>query len=138
MLQIFKCQISIFEVKISRKHTRFAVRDLKHLTSRAVGQLGDKFHQLDCRIDAYRHRQVSDRQAHDTVVRALDCRAIVTSQIPNVLEEWRNPSHEAFAPRNAWSLFNAFTEVAKGINPNTMVNRTQALHGLFDGLVGLN
>lgn len=26
----------------------------------------------------------------------------------------------------------------KGINPNTVVHRTQALHGLFDGLVGLS
>ncbi len=32
----------------------------------------------------------------------------------------------------------AATEVMKGINPNTIVHRTQALHGLFDGLVGLS
>lgn len=138
--KVFVCDNLAFtgEVKISRKHTRFAARDLRHLTSRAVGQLGDRFHALDRRIDAYRDKQVSDRLAHDTVVRALDCRAIVTSQIPDVLAEWRKPSHEEFATRDAWSLFNAFTEVSKGINPNTMVNRTQALHGLFDGLVGLN
>lgn len=43
-----------------------------------------------------------------------------------------------FQPRNAWSLFNAATEAMKGINPNTVVNRTQGLHGLFDSLVGLS
>ena len=51
--------------------------------------------------------------------------------------EWRTPPHEDFLPWNAWRLFNAATKMMKGINPNTVVNRTEALHGLFDGLVGL-
>jgi len=72
------------------------------------------------------------------VIRAVDCRAITTSQVPEVLNEWREPQHEVFQPRNAWSLFNAATEAMKGVNPNTVVRRTQALHGLFDGLVGLS
>ena len=36
------------------------------------------------------------------------------------------------------STFNAATECMKGTNPNVVMNRTQALHGLFDGLVGLS
>ncbi|MCB1087502.1 MAG: hypothetical protein KDM63_10690 [Verrucomicrobiae bacterium] len=55
-----------------------------------------------------------------------------------MLQEWRRPSHEDFGPRNAWSLFNAATEAMKSINPHTVVGRTQALHGLFDGLVGMS
>ena len=138
--KVFVCDNLAFcgDVRISRKHTKYALRDLRCLTARAVGQLGDRFHDLDCRIDAYREKRVSDRQAHDVAIRALDCRAIVCSQIPEVLHEWREPSHDDFQPRNAWSLFNAFTEASKGINPATLVNRTQALHGLFDGLVGLS
>jgi hypothetical protein len=39
---VFICENLSFcgEVEIGRKHTRFAVRDLNHLTARAVGQLG--------------------------------------------------------------------------------------------------
>ena len=138
--KVFVCDNLSFcgEVRISRKHTRFAARDLQHLTSRAVGQLGDRFHQIDERIAAYRSRRVTGQQAHDAIIKAVDCRAITPSQIPDVLQEWRKPSHVDFLPRNAWSLFNACTEAMKGINPNTMVNRSQALHGLFDGLVGLS
>lgn len=33
---------------------------------------------------------------------------------PKVLAAWRRPPHEEFTPRTAWSLVNAFTEVAKG------------------------
>jgi len=126
------------EVKISRKHTRFASRDLRHLTARAVGQLGDRFRGLDQRIAAYRDRSISNPKAHDLIVKAIDCRAVTPTQIPKVLGEWRTPSHEEFQARNAWSLFNAFTEAHKGLNPNAIVARSQALHGLFDGLVGLS
>lgn len=126
------------EVRISRKHTKFAVRDLRHLTSRAVGQLGDRFRKLDERILAYRERPLTNPKAHDLIIKAIDCRAITTTQVPQVLQEWRKPSHDEFRPRNAWSLFNAFTEAHKGINPQTIIARGQALHGLFDGLVGIN
>jgi len=138
--KVFVCDNLSFcgEVRISRKHTRFAARDLRHLTSRAVGQLGDRFNRIGERIAAYRSRRISDPQAHDLVIKAMDCRAITASQVPAVLHEWRDTVYDDFRPRNAWSLFNACTEVFKGISPHTMVERSQALHGLFDGLVGLN
>lgn len=126
------------EVSIARKHTRHAVRDLRHLTARAVGQLGGHFRRLDERIDAYRGKPVNDRAAHDLLVRALDCQALTCTQLPDVLREWRRPRHREFAPRTAWSLFNAATETMKGASPSTLLARTQALHGLFDGLVGLS
>lgn len=76
------------------------------------------------------------------MIRPVDCQVITPSQIPDVPREWRTPTHEDFQPSNAWSPFNAATEGMKGINPNTVAHRTQALHGLFDGLfdglVGLN
>lgn len=138
--KVFVCDNLCFsgEVRISRKHTRYAMRDLRHLASRAVGELGGKFQQLDQRIEGYKGKLLSDPKAHDLVVKALDCRAITPTQVPAVLQEWREPSHEAFRKRNAWSLFNAVTEVHKRLNPHTAVARGQALHGLFDGLGGLN
>ena len=125
------------EVKISRKHTRFAERDLRHLTARAVGQLGDRFRGLDQRVAAYKEERVSNARAHDIVIRAVDCAAITPAQIPDVLLEWRKPSHGEFAPRNAFSLWNAFTEVFKSVNPHTAMRRGEALHGLFDAETGV-
>jgi len=43
-----------------------------------------------------------------------------------------------FEPRNAWNLFNAFTEVHKAVHPHTALRRGEALYGLFDGLAGVN
>lgn len=40
------------------------------------------------------------------------------------------------APRNAWSLFNAFIKASKG-NPIELQRHTEALHYLLDTHVGL-
>ena len=120
------------EVQISRKQTRFAERDLSHLTARAVGQLGSRLQNLDERILSYNETRIDDKRAHDIVIRALDAGAITTTQVPEVLNEWREPSHAEFLPRTAWSLFNAVTEVHKRVNPHTACRRGEALYGLFD------
>lgn len=137
--RVFVCDNLCFcgEVKISRKHTRFAERDLRHLTARAVGQLGDRFHGLDQRVLAYKKERITNKRAHDIIIRAVDCAAITPAQIPSVLIQWREPEHESFEPRNAWSLFNAFTEVYKTANPHTALRRGEALHGLFDAETGV-
>ena len=57
--------------------------------------------------------------------------------MPDVVQEWREPSHSEFRPRNLWSLFNAFTEVYKTQSPMLTLARSEALHGLCDGAVGL-
>ena len=132
--KVFCCDNLCFsgEVQIARKHTRYAERDLGHLTARAVGQLGGKLRRLDERILCYTETAVDDRHAHDIVIRALDAGAITTTQVPEVLQEWREPSHAEFQPRTAWSLFNAVTEVHKRVNPHTACRRGEALYGLFD------
>ena len=137
--QVFVCDNLSFtgQVKITRKHTRYAERDLRHLTSRAVGKLGDRFLKLDQRIDAYKQKRITDNKAHDLIVRALDCRAITATQVPKVLQEWREPSHREFRKRNVWRLFNAVTETHKELNPHIATRRSEALHGLCDATVGL-
>jgi len=137
--RVFVCDNLAFsgEVRLSRKHTKHAFRDLRQLMARAVGQLGEKFRKLDQRVDAYRLQPLSDRGAHDFIVRSINCRVITPTQVPDVLKEWREPSYDAFQPRTLWSLFNAYTEVFKRGNPHTTVHRSQALHGMCDAVVGL-
>ncbi len=124
------------EVQISRKHTRFALRDLRHLTARAVAELGGTLESLDQRILCYNEAWITDQRAHDIVIRALDAGAITTTQVPEVLNEWREPSHAEFQPRTEWSLFNAVTAVHTWVNPHTVCLRGEALYGLFDAETG--
>lgn len=126
------------EVKIARKHTRFINIDLPQLVSRAVGMLHEKWSQQDRRIEAYKNHRLGNVAAHDLIVRSVDVGVCANSYIPGVLKEWREPRHEAFQPRNVWSLFNAFTEALKQGSLAELPKRTLALHGLLDVAVGLN
>lgn len=136
---VFVCDNLSFsgEVKLARKHTRFIERDLTGLVDRAVGLLGDHRRGQDMRIGAYKIEDVADPLAHDFIIHALDAGVIGPCQLPKVLAEWRQPRHEEFRPRTAWSLFNSFTQIFHGSTATTSLHRTQKLHGLMDVLCGL-
>lgn len=123
--------------KLSRKHTRFIERDLPQIVGRLVGQLSSVFHQQEQRIEAYKNFRLKDKTANDIVIRSFDNGAITGRMIPSVLKEYREPRHEVFREKSAWSLFNAFTEVLKGNLPE-LPKRTEVLHGLFDQQVKLS
>ena len=136
---VFVCDNLSFsgEVTLARKHTAYIRRDLPQLITAAVGKLGSLRQTQDARFSAYRGASITDLQAHDLVIRSLDAGVLPVTRIPAVLGEWRKPSHPEFAPRNAWSLFNCFSEVLKG-QLDYLPRRTQALHGLLDTACGLH
>jgi hypothetical protein len=61
---------------------------------------------------------------------------IVSSrQISALINEWRKPSHDAFLPRNGWSLYNAATHVLKdraSSNPQVFASLTMKLGRLLN------
>jgi len=137
--RVFVCDNLAFsgEIVIARRHTRWILRDLPRLVLDGVGQLTQRWHSQEERYDRYRETALGDREVHDLVIRALDSRAITTTQVPAVLQEWRHPEHAAFRDRTAWSLFNAFTHVVGSGTVWTVAKRTQVLHGVLDAHCGL-
>ncbi len=131
---VFVCDNLSFsgDIVVARKHTRWIGRDLDRLIFDAVGKLSDLRQKQLVRFAAYKNREINDVEAHDLMIRALSARIISCQQIPKVVDEWQKPSHDDFAPRNVWSLFNDFTEVLKGTAPQSAVKRTMTLHGLLD------
>ena len=137
---VFVCDNLSFsgEVKFARKHTPNINRDLPQLVERSIGLLLAKWHDQDKRIAAYKDHEIQDEAAHDLVIRACDVSVMSNRLIPAVLREWREPVHEEFGDRNAWTLFNCFTEALKEGSLAELPKRTEALHGLMDVAVGLN
>src|SRR5262245_26985536 len=137
---VFVCDNLSFsgEVKLARKHTAYITRDLPQLTDRAVAALIDRRASQQQRFAAYQRREVSDREAHDLLIQALDARVCGCTHLHEVLAQWRQPRHPEFAQggKTAWRLFNAFTEVIKG-HLDLLPKRTQALHGIMDAACGL-
>ena len=139
--QVFVCDNLAFsgEIKIARKHTRFIMDDLPKLTSNAVGMLAEKWTLMGDRIAKYKTTEISDRDAHDFVVRSLDVGATTLQQVPAIIKEWRTPRHPEFAAdKTAWRLFNAFTEIGKETSLAMLPKRTISLHGLMDAQVGFS
>jgi hypothetical protein len=137
--QVLICSNLAFvgEIKVVRKHTSFALRDLPMLIGRSMEQLLARWHDQDRRIERFKACRLSDRDAHHLVIGALDRSIICGSQIPKVLSEWREPRHAAFQPRTVWSWFNSLTEHMKGNLP-LLPRRTAALYGLCDQFAGLS
>jgi hypothetical protein len=138
---VFICDNLAFsaEVTIARRHTRFIERDLPRIVHTAVGRLADMRGQQDERILTYKETELSDPAAHDLVIRAVDANVLPITQVPEVLGEWRMPSHTEFAEdgKTLWRFHNAITHVWKGRNLAALPRRSQALHGLLDSVCSL-
>lgn len=126
------------DVTLARKHTTHIRRDLPRLVEEGMGRLFDLRYDQEKRISAYRETSLEDRDAHHLAILGVDARVVANAKIPEVLREWREPSHEEFAPRTVWSLYNAFTEVMKGVNLFDKPRSSAALHGVLDAHVGLS
>jgi hypothetical protein len=136
--KVFVCDNMAFsgEITFARKHTLNIARDLPQLVSAAIGRLVDLRGWQDKRIAAYKQYEMTDALAHDIIVRSLDRKVIGPMKVLDVLKEYREPRHDDFKPRTAWSLFNAYTEISKG-TIRQLSRRTSALHGLMDDVCGV-
>jgi len=146
---VFVCDNLAFsgEVKLARRHTKNIERDLPEVILRAISRLSTLRHSQEKRIESYKQTDLTDLQAHDFIIRALEQNVIGSQRVKPVVEQWRKPNHDEFLPRNAWSLFNDFTEVLKpkprqGDRDNNNLHMlpvaTQKLHGLMDLQCGLD
>jgi hypothetical protein len=137
---VFVCDNLSFngEVTFERKHTAGMLRDLTWMISETVSTLPTRFAAQSATFEAYRKRELADSEVHDLAIRFWDAGALGTLEIPRLIKEWREPKHEAFAqaPRTAWRLFNAATEIIKG-DLWRLPARTRAMHTILDEACGL-
>lgn len=137
--QVLVCDNLCFagEIQIARRHTPRILQDLPKMTHDAIIGLNRYWSRQQERIHAYRRKRISDQQAHDLVIRSTDTGVMANSYIPKVLQEWREPRHKEFKPRNLWSLQNAYTEVFKG-RLDLLPERSRKLHKVLDSCCSQN
>lgn len=132
---VFVCDNLSFngEVTFTRKHTANLLRDLSWLIAETISQLPGKFSAQSATFETYRNTEISDRHAHDLIIRFVDEGAINVGDIRTVLKEWREPRHPEFVDcgKSAWRLFNAATEAIKGDLWRIPI-RTTRLHAVLD------
>lgn len=126
------------EASMSRKHTVNVFRDLPDLIYKMLSQVSSMRERMDAEIAAMKGRELIPAQAHHLMVEAIRANVLPASRLPKVIEAWEEPRHEAFAPRTAWSLFNAFTEIQKSNAPRAQMEGSLRLSSLFRRELALN
>src|SRR3954452_15866427 len=122
------------ELLVNRKHTVNGSTRFREAIALAAGRL-DAFQQSEAaRVGLMQSLTLDDPAAESLILRAWEAKIISHYQLPAVLREWREPSHDDFGPRTRWSLFNAFTEVLRPFsqsNPQAFAGRTFRLNRLL-------
>jgi hypothetical protein len=107
------------------------MRDLPNLVYNMVSQVVQGWLNQESRYEGYADTVLDQSGADEIMGKAMRYQAIPPSKLRHVLNEWDKPQHDEFKPRNAWSMFNSFTEVMKS-SPRQLPQRSITLHRAFD------
>lgn len=131
--QVFVCDNLAFsgEIKMNRKHTVNIMRDLPNLIYGMVNEVVQGWLNQESRYEGYADTVLDQSGSDELFGSAMRNNAIPPSKLKRVFNEWDEPRHDEFKPRNAWSMFNAFTEVMKS-SPRQLPERSIRLHKVFD------
>ena len=116
---------------MQRRHTANVFRDLPDLIYRMLSQVSSMRSRIDDEIAAMKVLELPPAHAHHLMIEAVKGHVVPASRLPKVIEAWDEPKHEEFRLRTAWSLFNAFTELAKGSGPRAQMEGSLRLSALF-------
>jgi uncharacterized protein DUF932 len=131
-LSVFVCDNMVFRgdlIALNRKHT--AGLHLRTELNHAILRFQDHFGKLTSEISNLKERTVADLEAkaiiHDVFVQGI----LPIRLLPDASNLYFEPFVDEFRPRNAWSLHNAFTAVAKEMPITTRMPAIQELGKYF-------
>jgi len=130
---VFVCDNMCFsgETIVLRQRHNWSFHLQSALTG-AVGRWQQKTDALVASIATLKTRELSDTQAKAMICDVFAKGIMPTRFLPDVVSEYVNPKHAEFAPRTAWSLNNAFTEVQKQMPLTTRLSASQELGRYFE------
>ena len=135
--RVFCCDNLAFraDLMVKRKHTINGAAHFSNDIATAVMNLGSFKEAEAQRIIMMQETPLTDERAESLMLRACLAKGIIAQRmLPQVWQEWREPRHEVFQARTAWSLLNAFTATLRPLqerNPVDLARRTMRLHGLL-------
>ncbi|MSQ97583.1 MAG: DUF932 domain-containing protein [Gemmataceae bacterium] len=109
--RVFICDNLAFraDLLVARKHTRFGQDRFREAIAQAVASLG-QFQQVEAeRIRRFQHLTLSDECAESLILRSFERGFVSYRALPEVIQEWRQPSHDFGPEPSLWRLFNAWT-----------------------------
>lgn len=131
---VFVCDNSAFisEVVVRRKHTANSKRALPGLIAEIVEPLREKRIGQNMMFDRFKGTPLTDDRADQLIMQMFRRGIINTTRIPEVLEQWENPSCD-WGDKTAYRLFNGATWSLKP-KVADKPQLTQDLHRLIDAV----
>ncbi len=129
--RVFVCDNMAFSGDFSpllHKHTRKL--ELYDAISVAVDRIHRGFEPLRRQVQSMKESTLSEEEVKLIIYRAFldrNIRGVPRHLMPVVHDLYFNPKHEAFVPRNLWSLSNAFTSAFKKLAPTKQFEATARL-----------
>ena len=133
-LSVFVCDNLAFRgdmIALRRKHT--SGLNLRIELAGAVQRFQEHFGRLASEVEQLKTRNLPDVEAKALIHDAFAGGLMPVRFLPEVSRGYFEPELAEFAPRNAWSLHNAFTGAAKAMPITTRLPAIQAL-GKFFGM----
>lgn len=142
-LRVFVCDNMAFSgetIILRRRHT--SGLDLIPELVRSLNEYERHYRRLKTEVESLQNFAMDETRAkvmmHDIFAKQI----MPVRFFPQVSNVYFNefvsnpePKYAAFSDRNAWSLLNAFTEVAKDMPLTTRIDATQEIGGVFGKLV---
>ena len=111
------------EYALRTKHTSQVMDRLPIMIEDGLKQIHIDGMVNDDRIETYKEFEIpKPAKVNDYLIQSMDRGVIPSDKISKVLDEWRKPRYEEFAPRNMWSFNNCYTEVFKEYNNPEQLN----------------
>lgn len=131
---VFVCDNLCFDgnsLKVMRKNTRFVYEDFCRLLDEVLLASMENFERINSEFDVLRDIGCDTDAGYQFLGRALGHEVLTPTQANVAFREWRDPSHDDFKPRTAWSLYNAVTEGLKKGAPGHVIDRHIGAHEFF-------
>ncbi len=116
------------ELVVMRKHTGGIIEELRDKLVLTFHRAATTWNRLVEDRKRMQDTSVDDDLAYAMMGRAYGHGLLSAGQLPKVNVEWKTPRHDEFAPRNLWSIYNAFTEVYKGLAVHRVMERHIKFH----------
>jgi len=119
------------------KHTKNIMDTFNDRVTSLNKKLLDHTDSMHKKYDLWKRTTIGGKLSDHLIMEAVRKGALPKTKIDKVDGEWRKPSYSYFGhPNSAWTLFNSFTHINKGLNYVDQIARTQKLHNVFDNYFG--
>jgi len=119
-------------LSVIRKQTKDSLEDIESMLLRLCAGLENQFSEAMIEVDVFKETEVFDRSGGAVLGELYHDGVLQPQQMTRAMTAWKKPAYDEFAPRTAWSLYNAVTEGLKKADVKSAMGRFSRLHDDFN------